>query len=90
VIATKLVSIASLIAVYILPSGSHPIPHIAACLLHKTYVAIDDLSPVPYAILDALDLLLLLGFATTLVEHIPKATLSQQERYATNDLVMVE
>ena len=66
-----------------LASGFNPLRQIAACLLHKGYVAEDNpsLATTQFHVLSAQDHHLLINFATSLIEQIPKAKLSQKQRY---------
>jgi hypothetical protein len=81
-VVDKLLSIAALLAVYVLPAGFNPVRHISACLYRKGYVPADDpaLETTQYHLLEAQDILFLLSFATSLIEQLPKAKFSQQEK----------
>jgi hypothetical protein len=80
----KLLSIIALLSTRNLAAGLNPIRQIAMCLFRKNYVAFGDqaLEALQLDVLNSQDQLLLMVFSIFLVEQIPKAKLTQQERYS--------
>jgi hypothetical protein len=82
-VADKLLSIAALLSIYSLPTGVNPVRHIYVCLQSQSYIAWDDVNhdEMHFELLASEDLVLLLNFATGLLEQLSKVTLSKQEEY---------
>lgn len=81
----KLLSIASLLAVYQLPACVNPLRQLAMYLLHRELVSedsdSDSLETIQFHLLNAEDHRLLLSFATSLIEQVPTAKFSQEQRF---------
>jgi hypothetical protein len=82
-VADKLLSIAALLAAFNLPTGVNPVRHIYVCLVRRDYIAWEDVEQeeMTFWTLSDDDTVLLLNFATSLVEQLSKLTLSKQDQY---------
>jgi hypothetical protein len=81
-VADKLLAIAALLAVYLLPDGTNPLRRVFA-YLHGQLGTVDDeesFQPITFQSLSSQEHFLLLTFSQALVEQIPKAKQSQQDR----------
>jgi hypothetical protein len=82
-VADKLMAIAALLAVYLLPDGTNPLRRVFA-YLRGQLGTVDDkesVEPIAFQSLSSQEHFLLLTFSQGLVEQIPKAKQSQQDRY---------
>jgi len=82
-VADKLLSIAGLLATYLLPDGINPLRRVNA-YVHGQHLNSDDddsFEPLSFNSLSPQEHLVLLTFAQNLVEQMPKAKHSQQDKY---------
>jgi hypothetical protein len=81
-VADKLLTIAALLAVYLLPDGTNPLRRVFAYLRGHPGTVDDEesLEPIVFQSLSSQEHFLLLTFSQALVEQIPKAKQSQQDR----------
>jgi hypothetical protein len=82
-VADKLLSIVARLAIYALPAGFNPIRQMSLCFLQKRFIASDDksLETMHFEMLNKENIPLLLSFATSLIEQLPKVKFSKVDRY---------
>jgi hypothetical protein len=82
-VADKLLVIAALLAVYLLPDGTNPLRRVFDFIRGQDGTVDDEESFEPFAFqsLSSQEHFILLTFSQSLVEQIPKAKQSQQDRY---------
>jgi hypothetical protein len=83
-VTDKLLSITALLAVYLLPDGTNPLRRVFAYLHHQPLPLDDEeesFEPIGFQSLSAQEHFLLLTFSQSLVEQIPKAKQSRQDKY---------
>ena len=90
-VADKLVSIIALLGLYDLPAGTNPLRRIALFLLHKVYLNEDNesLPGIDFHQLNSQDYMLLLSFATSLIEQVSRVNFSQQDRFHMAILMLI-
>jgi hypothetical protein len=81
-VADKLLSIAALLAIYLLPDGTNPLRRVLAYLRGQPVNPdSEDFETITFRSLPSEEYLLLLTFSQRLVEQIPNAKQSQQDKY---------
>ena len=80
-VAQKILSIAALLSIHALPSGSNPIKIFTFLLNGGNPTPEEDtVTPFDYALLSSQDIHTILIFATSLIEQVPQVKFSQQDR----------
>lgn len=83
IVALKIISIAALLAIHALPSGSNPIKIFTFLLSGGNLAPEDDtITPFDYTLLNNQDILIILTFAQSLIEQVPNVKFSRIEQYA--------
>jgi hypothetical protein len=80
-VAEKILAIAALLATYTLPKGQLPVQEMARFVSENTYAPVESRNRLNYESFSPQDMQIILIFAAYLVELVPKAHLSNVERY---------
>ena len=90
-VVDKLVSIIALLGLYDLPTGTNPLRRIALFLLHKVYLIEENesLPGIDFHQLNSQDYMLILSFATSLIEQVSTVNFPQQDRFHMAILMLI-
>ena len=81
--AQKIISIDALLAIHALPNGANPIKIFAFLLNGGNYIPPEDdtVTPFDYALLNSHDIQIIIAFAISLIEQVPKVKFSREEQH---------